>query len=293
VHHLTGATVGEFTSAGTTALLDVHRLTWSVELLDAIGVPAALLPSLQPATTVVGTWRGVPVHLVGGHDTASAVAAMPGPPAPGAAFVSSGTWMLVGTEIDEPDVSAGAQAHNFSNELGVDGRVRFLKNVMGLWMLERCLASWDGGAGDLRGVLDAAANVPAGGPTVDATNERFLAPPDMDAEVRAAASLPSAAPRAVVARCVLDSLALATANVVDEIESVAGELVSEIHILGGGVRNELLVRLIGEATGRRLITGEAEATAVGNALVQGVAFGRFDDLADARRWLGVGRRGEV
>jgi rhamnulokinase len=269
VHALTGEAHGERTSAGTSALVDLRTGTWSVDLLDTIGVEVAIMPTIEPAGTIGGSWRDVPVHLVGGHDTASAVAAMP---VPGAAFVSSGTWMLVGVERPEPALDDVT----FSNEPGVGGGVRRLKNVMGLWMLERCRAQW--GDPPLDELLDAAASV-AAGPVVDARDDRFLAPADMEAEVRAAAGLPSGAGRDVVVRCILDSLAAATAGVLGELG------VAEVCVIGGGAQNALLNQRIAEASGLPVHTGPVEATALGNAMVQGISLGAFVDLDDARAQL--------
>lgn len=273
VHALTGAVTGEATSAGTTGLVELATGEWSRELLEAIGVDAAIMPVIRRAGTEVGRWRGVPVRLTGGHDTASAFAgARAGTragaaAARGAAVISSGTWMLVGVEREAADVSEAARRANFSNERGTLGGYRFLKNVMGLWMLEQCRAHW--GDAPLDGVLAEAAALPGGGPTVDATDARFLAPDDMAGEVRAAAGLTADASRAQVARCVLDSLAAAAARVVGEIEGLTGVRVPEIVVVGGGVRNTLLNRLIEEACGRRVRAGPAEATVLGNAIGQG------------------------
>jgi rhamnulokinase len=270
VHALTAEVHGERTSAGTTSLVDLRTGSWSAELLDVIGVDPGIMPMIQAAPAPAGAWRGIPVHLVGGHDTASAVAAMP---VDGAAFVSSGTWMLVGAERAEPRLDDPT----FSNEPGVAGGVRLLKNVMGLWMLERCRAEW--GDPPLDELLRAADDEPSG-PLVDARDDRFLAPSSMDAEVRAAAGLPPSAPRAVVARCILDSLAASAAGVLAELDGVR-----EVCVLGGGARNALLNRLLEAASGLPVRAGPVEATALGNALAQGIALGAFGDLGDARRAL--------
>jgi rhamnulokinase len=282
VHELTGAVMGERTSAGTSGLVDIGDGGWSRELLEDIGVDPGIMPHISRATAYAGTWRGIPVHLAGGHDTASAVAALPAP-APNAAFISSGTWMLAGTERAAPDTSEDARRANFSNEPGVFGNVRFLRNVTGLWMLEQCRAGW--GNPPLDGLLREAATLPAGGPAVDAADERFLAPPNMDAEVRRAAGLPESASRGAVVRCILDSLARTAAGVIRSLEPFLGGAVPEICIVGGGARNGLLNRLIGEAAGLPVRTGSSEATTIGNALVQGVALGRFESLDDARAAL--------
>jgi rhamnulokinase len=265
--------------------VDLATGSWSGELLDEIGVDVSIMPRIERATAFAGTWRGVPVHTVGGHDTASAV--LGAPMREGSVFISSGTWMLVGVERDSPDVSDAAMRANFSNEAGVwgngsQGSWRFLKNVMGLWMFEQCRASW--GNPPVEGLLEAAA-VPAGGPVVDATDARFLAPADMEAEVRAAGGLGEAAGRDVVMRCVLDSLAAATARVVREIEEIKGVAATGVVVVGGGSRNWLLNRLIEEACGVPVRVGSAEATVLGNAMVQGMALGRFESVDEARDLL--------
>lgn len=281
VHALTGTEAAEETSAGTTALMDIRSRTWSEELLADVGIDPALLPPIERAPRAAGSWRGVPVHLVAGHDTSSAVAACPRDSEP-SAFVSSGTWMLVGAERAEPDTSEAARTANFSNEPGAAGRVCFLKNVMGLWMLEQLLDGW---RADRDEVVAAASAVGADGPIVDATDARFLAPQDMEAEIRTAAGLPASAGRDRVARCVLDSLAATAAEVIRELDGLLGAPVRAIHVLGGGARNAFLNRLLAEASGRPVQVGAVEATALGNALVQGIALGAFSDLDDARARL--------
>jgi rhamnulokinase len=282
VHHLTGEAHGERTSAGTTGLVDLATGDWSPHLFDAIGVDRAIMPRIETAPGRAGAWRGVPVHLVGGHDTASAVVALPAPK-PNAAFISSGTWMIVGVERAQADVSDAAMRANFSNEPSALGSVRFLKNVAGMWLIERLRAQWGPPRRHppLDALLDAAVALPAGGPTIDATDARFLAPNDMEAEIRAAARLPSSAGRDRIVRCVLDSLALAAAGVIDELRAFVGD-VPEVIVIGGGAQNLLLNRLIEDACGVPVRTGPIEATALGNALVQGIALGRFAGLEDAR-----------
>lgn len=277
---LTGVHSGEVTSAGTTALIDLTTGGWSAELLDVVGVDTSLMPPIAPPTTCVGSWRGVPVHLVAGHDTASAVVALPGVPAPGAVFVSSGSWLLVGAERAEADISRAAREANFSNEPGAFGGVRFLRNVVGFALLEACRPSW----GDVPVAVlgEEAESAPDGGPVVDVNDRRLVAAPDTAAAVAAAAGLGPSAGRAVVARCVVDSLAAGVADVVRDLEDLTGRQVSEVHLLGGGVRLPLFVRLLQEACGVRVRRGPAEATALGNALVQAIALGRYAGLDEAR-----------
>jgi rhamnulokinase len=273
VYQLTGVITGEPTSAGTTGLLDVSTLDWSAEFCGAIDLDRSLLPALQPATTPVGIWRGVPVHLVGGHDTASAVFAGA---ADGEAFVSSGTWSIAGCERPLPDVSEAARTAGFSNEQSALGGVRFLRNVTGWWLVEQCRRAWDG---DVDALLAAAARVEDEVPIVDVDDPRFLAPSDMAAELRAASGLEDA-PRPVVIRCAVESMAAATAKVIDSLPPVTG-----IRLFGGGSRSSLYLDALQRCSGLRVTTGPVEATALGNALVQGLALGAFTSPEDARATL--------
>ncbi|MBA3653694.1 MAG: rhamnulokinase [Actinobacteria bacterium] len=266
VHHLTGALTGEVTSAGTSALVDVATGTWSAELVDDLDLDPTLFPPIARAGAPVGRWRGVPVHLVGGHDTASAVAACSSPP--GAAFVSAGTWFLVGALRSGPDLSSEAREANFSNEPAISQGVRFLKNVTGLWLLERCRAQW---GGPPLATLVSTAEATAPGPRFDPNDARFERTADMEAEIRSAAALPTSADRAAVVRCIVDSIAYAVAGVVDQLGGLIGSPVTAIDVVGGGGQLPLLVELLRRATGVPVRVGPAEATAIGNALVQGDA----------------------
>ena len=285
VHHLTGEVVAERTSAGTTALVDVASGGWAEDLVAAVGLDPALLPAIAPAGTRVGTWRGVPVHLVGGHDTASAVAAMGAAPGPGSAFVSAGTWLLVGREQPAPDTGPAARRANFTNEVGVLGGVRFLKNLAGSWLVEGCRAAWGDPPLDvLLAEADGVGAAVAGRRTFDVADPRFLHPDDMLGEVTAAAGLPRDAPRAAVVRAVVESAAAGAAAVLSQLGGV-----TETYAFGGGSRSALFRRCLAAATGRPVHRGPVEATALGNALVQGIALGVYTDLADARAHLADAR----
>ncbi|MGH9211416.1 MAG: rhamnulokinase [Acidimicrobiales bacterium] len=278
VHHLTGEVLGERSSAGTTGLVDIATGEWSAELAEAVGVDPAILPPLHSAATPSGSWRGIPVHLVGGHDTASAVVAMAPSPHLGAAFVSSGTWLLVGREQDEPDLSQAARQANLTNEAGALGGIRLLRNLAGSWLIEQCRPSWGDAAVDE--LLAAAA---AAGPVaarVDVADPRFLHPADMLGEVTRAAGLAADAPAPTVVRCLVESMAAGSAQVLDQLGGV-----TEVHVFGGGSRSALYRRCLADLTGLPVTAGPVEATALGNALVQGIALGVYDDLADARSHL--------
>ncbi|MFI8524285.1 rhamnulokinase family protein [Promicromonospora sukumoe] len=293
-YRLTGRRVAEVTNASTTGLLDARTRTWSGELLDRLAAeyPALTglrekLPELVEPGTVVGPLlpavreatglADVPVLAVTSHDTASAVAATPLGEA--GAYVSSGTWSLVGLELPAPVLTDASRAANFTNELGLDGTVRYLHNVMGLWVLDECVRSWahdDGTPVDLAGLLAEAAAEPGGRCLIDVDGGEFLAPGDMprrvsDAVARHGVDLPGT--RAALVRVVLDSLADSSARAVAHASSLAGVAVDTVHVVGGGSRNELLCRLTAEATGLPVVAGPVEATALGNVLVQARAVG--------------------
>ena len=210
VHHLTGEVVAERTSAGTTALVDIATGAWSAALAEIAGLDPALLPPIAAAGTRVGTWRGIPVHLVGGHDTASAVAWPAGP-----AFVSAGTWLLVGCERPEPDLGAAARRANFTNEIGALGGIRFLRNLAGSWLVEGCRPAWGDPGVDELDVAAAAVDPPDA--LLDVADPRFLHPADMLTEVTDALGLPGDAPPPVVVRGIVESQAAGTAAALDRV----------------------------------------------------------------------------
>jgi rhamnulokinase len=290
---LTGAIGAERTNASTTGLLDVREGTWSRTLLDRLGLPRHLFPQLREPGEVIGTPRPdvaeetglpptLPVTAVASHDTASAVAAIPATDER-FGYISCGTWSLVGVELPLPVLTAESLEANFTNERGIDGTVRYLRNVMGLWLLQECLRTWD--SPDLEELLAAAADVPPLRSVIDAGDPEFLAPGDMPARIaehcrRRGTPVPET--RAETVRCVLDSLALAHRAALRRAAELSGRKVEVVHLVGGGSRNELLCRLTADACGLPVIAGPVEATALGNVLVQARAHGAVGDLADMR-----------
>lgn len=278
-YELTGAAVSERSNAGTTGLLDVATGAWANDLAEAVGVSPSILPVVRPAGRLLGEHRGVPVHLVAAHDTACAVASSPLGPAD-RGFLSAGTWFLVGIERPAADTSETARAANFSNEPGAAGGFRFLKNVPGFWLLERCASEW--GDTTARELLDLPGAGDQVGSIFDVREDRFLAPEHMADEVRAAAGLAADAPRAAVVSSIVRSIAAGVASVIDELRSI--QPLSELAIVGGGAASPVVRRAVEEAAGVRLVAGPPEATALGNALLQGLSLGRFSTLGDARAW---------
>jgi rhamnulokinase len=229
---------------------------------------------------------GAPLHAVGGHDTASAFVAAP-LEGPGAAVLSSGTWSLLGVELPEPALGAEAAAYNLTNELGVDGGVRLLRNVMGLWLVQECRRTWEGSgqARDYAELQELALRARPDVPLFDPDDPSLLHRGDMPALIaQLCVAVGQAAPQSPgeLLRSILTSLACKYRLVLERLERVSGRHIEVIHVVGGGVRNELLCQLTADMTGRVVLAGPAEATALGNVLVQAMALGQLDGLAQAR-----------
>lgn len=275
---LTGERGTEYTNATTTGLIDIRSGQWSAELTRDL--PPGLLPDLRHPGDPAGTCDGVPVTAVGSHDTASAVVAVPAENER-FAYISCGTWSLVGVELDSPVLTAESRAVNFTNEGGVDGTIRYLRNVMGLWLLQECLRSWDA---HLEPLLREALH--ARGSVFDPNDPVFLPPGDMPARIQQwcrehGQRIPMTRPEIV--RSVLDSLASAHRDAVVDAQRLSGKEVDVVHMVGGGSRNELLCQLTADACGLPVVAGPAEATALGNILVQARAVGAVHGtLADLR-----------
>ena len=298
---LTGEKVAEQTIASTSGLLDVRGRAWNTALIDTLGYPRTLFaPIVQPGTVVgrllpevaaeVGATSAVPVVAVGSHDTASAVVAVPMSDRR-AAYISSGTWSLVGVELDAPVLTAASREADFTNEGGVDGRVRYHRNVMGLWLLNESIRTWErqGLAVPLADLLrEAAAAEDVGVFEVD--HPSLLAAGDMPSRIAALGSArPGAAPLtpAELTRSILESLAVRYAATLRDAERLSGVEIDTVHIVGGGSQNSLLCQLTADRTGRRVLAGPVEATAIGNVLVQaraaGLVSGSLEELRDLVR----------
>lgn len=287
---LTGVSVAERTNASTTGLLRADTREWDAELLDKLGIPASLLPRLVDPGARVGRMtdevaekvgRALEVVAVGSHDTASAVAAVPAS-RHDFAYISCGTWGLVGLELDAPVSSEAARAANFTNEGGVDGTTRFLHNVMGLWLLSESLRHWEPAASDaqrsslLGELLAEAGSLPADTPIFDVNDPAFMAPGDVPGRIRAwceQRGIQAPSTRAETVRCIIESLAEAFAEAVKTAATLAGRDVGVIHIVGGGSQNTLLCQATANRSGLPVYAGPTEATAIGNMLVQARALG--------------------
>jgi rhamnulokinase len=293
---LGGRAVNEYTTATTSQCFDTRRGEWARGLLERLGLPTAIFGEVVPPGTVLGRLRAdvaaetgagsLPVVAVGGHDTALAVAAVP---ARGRdfAYVSSGTWSLLGAEIESPCITEASLAANFTNEGGVGGTIRFLKNLCGLWLVQECRRAWaKGGKADSYDDLTAMASAaPAFRSLVDVDDNDFAAPGDMPGRLQAfcrRTGQPVPETKGEIVRCALDSLALKYRHVLATLESVLGRRLDPLHVVGGGSRNRLLCQLAADTTGRTVVAGPVEATAAGNVAMQAMALGELGSLAEAR-----------
>jgi rhamnulokinase len=294
---LTARSVAEATNASTTGLLDPRTGEWNDALIERVGLPRRVFPELVrpgddlgPLTSAMAAElaapEGVRVTAVGSHDTASAVVGVP-MTRPDAAYISCGTWGLVGLELEHPVITEASREANFTNEGGVDGRVRFLHNVMGLWLLSETIRSWEAESGpvDLGRLLVDAAAVSSPVPLFDANDERFLPPGDMPGRIAAVlVEQGDAVPAtpAAMTRCILESLAVAFAGAVHDAARLADREVGVIHLVGGGALNNLLCQLVADRSGMPVLAGPVEATALGNVLVQARALGLGGSLGHLR-----------
>ena len=294
---LTGVKGCEYTIASTSQMLSPRTRTWDRGLLDKLGIPARLLLPVEEPGTVRGrllpeiaqeTGAGeVPLVAVAGHDTASAVAAVPAVDED-FAYISSGTWSLVGVETRAPVISEEAKAFNLTNEGGVDGTYRVLKNVMGLWIIQECQREWErrGIRLTFPQIVEEAGRAPAFAALFDPDGEEFLTPGNMPEKIAAACRRTGQRPPEGVgatARAVYESLALCYRHTVERLEQARGRAVSALHIVGGGSNNEMLNRFTADALGIPVLAGPSEATAIGNLLLQARALGLVGDLWEMRR----------
>lgn len=314
---LSGVAVCEFTNATTTQCYDPLRHDWAWDLLERLGIPTHLFPEIRPPGTVLNPLlpevaeeiglSGAQVVAPASHDTGSAVAAVPFQH-PDAAYISSGTWSLVGVEVQTPVIHEQARRYNFTNEGGVEGTFRLLKNVMGLWLLQECRRTWARKAGlplegeepepsktraiggaqtawDYEALVRQAEMAPPLRSLIDPDDPRFLPPGDMPARVQAfcrETGQPVPEEPGAIVRCILESLALKYRWVIERLEELLGRSIPAIHIVGGGSRNAVLCQWTADATGRPVLAGPVEATAIGNLMMQARALGYVGSLTEAR-----------
>jgi len=298
-HFLCGSSVAEYTNASTSQCLDPFSRDWARPLLERLGIPTGILPEIVQPGTVLGPLRAdvaadtgladARVVAPGSHDTASAVVGAP-LAGPTTAFLSSGTWSLIGLEVAAPVVSDVTLAANLTNEGGVAGTIRLLRNVMGLWLVQESRrALWPAGdAPSYEELATLAEAAPAFTAFIDPDDERFLRPGDLPALVRAFCAQtgqPVPQDAGTLIRVILESLALRYATAVDELARASGHPIAAIHVVGGGSNHRLLCRLTAGATGLPVRAGPVEATAIGNLAVQAIAAGELADIHQARELI--------
>jgi rhamnulokinase len=294
---LTGEKCCEFSNATTTQCYDPRQLTWSETLLSTMGIPHRIFPQIIPPGTVLGPIlksvseetgsNEIPVIAPACHDTGSAVAAVPATRR-SYAWISSGTWSVMGTETSEPIINPSSLKFNFTNEGGVNGTFRFSKNIAGLWLAQECRRTW-AARGEEHSYDEltqmAAKGVPFAS-LIDPDFGEFAKPGDMPSRIQAYCKRtrqPVPESKAAIVRCVLESLAFKYRLVLERLESMVGERLEPVHIVGGGTKNRLLNQFTADATGRQVIAGPVEATAIGNLLMQAIALKQIDTLAEGRQ----------
>ena len=293
----TGEKTSEFSIATTTQFYDPRERNWSRRLLEEMGIPTSMLPPVAAPGSVIAPLREsvadevgigrIPVIAPATHDTGSAVAAVP---AAGKdhLYISCGTWALMGVELDSPLINEKALDLNFTNEGGVFGTIRFLKNIGGLWLVQECRRHWQRNGEEIT-YADLTEQAAAARPfafIVDPDDPSFLAPGDMPSRIagfcrRTGQTVPES--RGQIVRCALDSLALKHRHVLEKLEGLLGKRLDPIHMVGGGIQNRLLCQLTADVTGRQVLAGPVEATAIGNILMQAIALGHIASLAEARQ----------
>jgi rhamnulokinase len=296
-YFLTGCPAVEFTHATTTQFYDPRKATWSEAVLSAMDIPLQIMPEIVAPGTVLGPLRrkvaeeaGLgPVNVIAPatHDTGSAVAAVPAGAGDDWAYLSSGTWSLMGVEIREPIISDAALRFNMTNEGGVEGTFRFLKNISGLWMIQECRRIWarEGQEFSYEEITQLAAKARPFVALVAPDDPAFLHPDAMPAAMVRFCERTGQRPpatRGEFIRCALESLALRYRDVLDKIQKISGRTIKVLHIVGGGSRNRLLNQFTADATGVTVVAGPSEATALGNLLMQARAGGDIGSLAEAR-----------
>ncbi|MBQ6374979.1 MAG: rhamnulokinase [Clostridia bacterium] len=295
---LTGKRATEYTIASTSELVDPATRDWDRALVRRLGLPERILNRIEMPGETRGTLLKdiaqecgvdeIPVVVVGGHDTASAVAAVPAQD-PDFAYISSGTWSLLGVELPAPLRDASVMRAQYTNEGGVDGSVRLLKNIVGMMIIQECKREWDrrSDAIDWAGLVAHAEKAPAFMAMLDVDDPCFMVPGDMPACIQAfceRTGQPVPQGRGQIARVVYESLALKYRHDIEALETgILKRPIRALHIVGGGSRNEMLNRFTAEALKRPVITGPDEATVIGNLLTQAIALGAIDDIADLRR----------
>ena len=299
-YYLCGHPYSEYTIASTSQMLDMRTGEWSREVLETFDLPVDIMPDVVDSGTMVGELTAdvareigcdrLPVIATASHDTGSAVAAIPAM-AEEWGYISSGTWSIQGVELDDVEISDASFRYGFGNEGGVEGTIRFLKNIMGLWLLQECRRTWEDeddtelSYEQLQDMAEQAEPFPA---FMDADHEEFLAPGDMPSRINEYLENTGQDPiqdRGSMSRLILESLGFKYRSVLEQIHEVAGTQPEVLHIVGGGTQNELLNQLAADATGMPVVIGPVEATAMGNVMMQAIGTGQISSLSDGRELI--------
>jgi rhamnulokinase len=288
-YRLTGETKSEATIASTTQFFNPRTMSWATELLKRLDLPGEILCPIIPPGTALGKTIEPPhttVYATAGHDTASAVAAVPASAGRNWCYISSGTWSLMGLEVSSPVINERSLALNFTNEVGVAGTIRLLKNIAGLWLLQECRRAWSAEGSEY--TYDQLTRMAAEARSFSATlnPDAFLEPGDMPRKIAAhceAAGFNPPSTPGQYTRSILESLALRYRHVLDSLEVLGNTNIEVIHIVGGGSRNAVLNQFVADSTGRPVVAGPGEATAIGNILVQAIGSGELRSLDDLRK----------
>jgi rhamnulokinase len=285
---LTGVAKSETTIASTSQFFNPSQMAWATELFKRLDLPGEILSPIVPPGTLLGKTLSephTPVYTVGGHDTASAVAAVPAAEGNNWCYISSGTWSLMGVEIPQPVINEQSLRLNYTNEVGVGGRIRLLKNIAGLWLLQECRRAWslEGTAYTYDELTRMAADARPFSALIDP--DAFLEPGEMPRKIAEHCRARGEAPPAThgeFARAILESLAIRYRQVLEDLETLSGRRIEIVHIVGGGSRNRVLNQFVADCTGRVVIAGPGEATAIGNILVQAMGAGELSSLDEIR-----------
>ncbi len=295
-YFLCGRIFGEYTLASTSQFMDMRTGQWSAHLLSKLALPVQIMPKIVRPGTVIGQLSGrigmelgcgpIPVIAIGSHDTASAVVAVPAL-GDNWAYLSSGTWSLMGVELPKAIVDDKTFGYEFTNEGGVENTIRLLKNIMGLWLIQECRRQWQREGTDLSyaQIAEMAAGAEPFADYINVDDSRFLAPGDMPGRINEYLAEKGRGPvqdKGQMIRIIMESLAFKYRSVAEALEDATGRQIEVLHIVGGGIQNELLCRFTANCTGRKVVTGPIEATASGNVLMQAKATGQIKTLAAAR-----------
>ena len=296
-YHLCGKPYAEYSLASTSQMLNMKTGQWARDIFDKLELPLDIMPDVVQPGTIMGALTEavaaelgcsqIPVAAIGSHDTASAVAAVPAVSGNNWAYLSCGTWSLVGVELSDPVINDQTFEYQFTNEGGVNGTVRLLKNIMGLWLVQECRRHWqaEGQGFSYAQLAEMAGKATPFAGYIDPTDSAFLSPgqmPDKINEYLAKTGQEKIEDKGTILRSILESLALNYAWVLEQIEDMTGNSIDCLHIVGGGIQNELLCQFTANATGKKVITGPIEATASGNILMQAKATGQVADMQQIR-----------